>query len=346
MDKKRVLLVTGGGGFLGKAIVRSLVAKGERVRSFSRRPYPELEQIGVSHICGDLADPNDVKLACQGVEAVFHVAARPGVWGQYADFFEPNVSGTLNVISACKAAGVKRLIYTSSPSVVFDGGDMEGVNESVPYPSHYEAHYPMTKAMAEQAVLKAAREGLPAVALRPHLIWGPGDNHLAPRLLARADKLRRVGKGTNKVDTIYIDNAAQAHILAEKRLSENPDFSGRTYFISQDDPIPLWQMVDHILAAGGRSPVTKTISPGMAWFAGAMCELVYYLLGKKSEPPMTRFVARELATSHWFNIEAAKRDLGYRPTVSTEEGLRRLAAWLKEKGMHQQINLYQSGNKS
>lgn len=331
MSKQRIVLVTGGGGFLGGAIVKMLVAQGERVRSFSRRPYPELERLGVSHTRGDLADEADVKRACEGVEAVFHVAARPGVWGKYADYYQTNVLGTLNVINACKACGVRRLIYTSSPSVVFDGGNMEGVDESVPYPDHYEAHYPRTKAMAEQAVLKAAKDGLHALAIRPHLIWGPGDINFTPRILARADKICRVGDGSNKVDTIYIDNAAQAHILAEKRLAENPELSGRTYFISQDDPIPLWEMVDHILAAGGRPPVTKTISPSMARFAGVVCEMIYHLLGKSEEPPMTRFLAREFATSHWFNIEAAKRDLGYRPEISTDEGLRRLAAWLREK---------------
>ena len=179
--------------------------------------------------------------------------------------------GTLNVINACKACGVQRLIYTSSPSVVFDGGDMTGVDESVPYPDHYEAHYPRTKAMAEQAVLKAAKDGLRALAIRPHLIWGPGDNHLTPRLLARADKLRRVGDGSNKVDTIYIDTTPPRLIFwRKKRLAENPELSGRAYFISQDDPIPLWRMVDLIMAAGGRPPVTKTISPSMARFAGAV----------------------------------------------------------------------------
>lgn len=340
MDKQRRVLVTGGGGFLGSAIVRMLLEKGDRVRSFSRRPYPELDRLGVSHICGNLAEARDVERACRGVEAVFHVAALPGVWGKYADYHETNVAGTLNVIAACNACGVKRLIYTSSPSVVFDGGDMEGVDESTPYPSHYEAHYPKTKAMAEQAVLKAAKDGLPAISLRPHLIWGPGDVNFVPRLLSRADKLRRVGDGTNKVDTIYIDNAARAHLLAEKRLSEHPDLSGRTYFISQDEPIELWRMIDHILEAGGRPPVTKTVSPATAWLFGAVGEVVYRLLGKNDEPPMTRFLARELATSHWFNIEAAKRDLGYRPEVGIEEGLRRLKAWLNETG------LAQSGNRS
>lgn len=326
---KRVVLVTGGGGFLGGAIVRRLVERGERVRSFSRGDYPELTQLGVEQVRGDLADAAAVARACEGVEAVFHVAARPGVWGPYEDYYRANTEGTHNVIAACQSAGVARLVYTSSPSVVFDGRDMEGADESAPYPDHYEAHYPRTKALAEQAVLAAGRAGLPVIVLRPHLIWGPGDNHLVPRILARAGRLRRVGDGTNKVDTIYIDNAAHAHVLAEEKLRENPSLSGRVYFISQDEPVPLWEMIDRILAAGGLGPVRKTIAPGAARFAGALCEGIYKLLGIKSEPPMTRFVAGELATSHWFDISAAKRDLGYAPIVSTEEGLARLAQWLQ-----------------
>jgi nucleoside-diphosphate-sugar epimerase len=329
MASNRTVLVTGGGGFLGGAIVRLLVARGERVRTLSRGNYPELERLGVVHFSGDIADGATVRHACEGVEAVFHVAAKPGVWGSYADFYQANVQGTRNVIEACRASGVSHLIYTSSPSVVFDGHDMEGVDESRPYPQHFEAHYPHTKALAEQTVLEAARNGLAALVLRPHLIWGPGDNHLVPRILARASKLRRIGDGKNKVDTIYIDNAAWAHVLAEKSLRENPSLSGRVYFISQDEPIELWRMVDLILAAGGRPPLKKRISPALAWFAGALCEGLYGTLGLKAEPPMTRFVARELATAHWFNIDAAKRDLGYRPQVSTTEGLRRLKEWLE-----------------
>jgi nucleoside-diphosphate-sugar epimerase len=307
-----------------------LAAGGEAVRTYSRSSYPHLSQLGVEQIQGDLGDKQGLVKACRNVEAVFHVAAKPGIWGSYESFYAPNVIGTRNVIEACRLNSVQRLIYTSSPSVIFDGKDMQGIDESVPYPETFHAHYPRTKAQAEQAILDAARSGLPAVALRPHLIWGPGDNHLVPRILARASRLRRVGNGKNLVDTIYIDNAAHAHLLAESALKDNPEISGKTYFISQDCPIALWEMIDLILAAGGKPPVKKSISPSVAYIAGAVCEGLFKFFQIKKEPPMTRFVARELATSHWFNIAAAKKDLGYQPLVSMQEGLRRLAAWIEK----------------
>jgi nucleoside-diphosphate-sugar epimerase len=309
-----------------------LVERQEQVRSFSRSFYPALSRLGVEQVQGDLADAQAVGRACRDIEAVFHVAAKPGIWGPYDAYFRTNVTGTRNVIEACQKNGVARLIYTSSPSVVFDGTDMEAVDESVPYPRAWHSHYPRTKALAEQHVRQAAEQGLPAVVLRPHLIWGPGDNYLAPGILARAGRLRQVGSGAQRVDTIYIDNAAWAHVLAEHQLKANPDLSGRVYFISQDEPIALWQMINHILAAGNKPPVTKKISPALAFCAGALCEMVYSLLRIKTDPPMTRFVARELSTSHWFDITAAKKDLGYRPLVSTSEGLSRLSNWLRMEG--------------
>ncbi len=324
----RSVLVTGGGGFLGGAIVRRLLARGDRVASFSRRSYPQLEALGVAQRQGDLADPAAVDAACRGREVVFHAAARAGVWGSYAEYHRPNVIGTANVIAACRRHGVGALVYTSSPSVVFHGGDMEGVNESVPYPRHYHAAYPRTKALAEELVIRAAREGLAAIILRPHLIWGPGDTHLVPRIIARAERLKRIGRGEKRVDTIYIDNAADAHLLAAERLAAEPGLSGRVYFISQGAPIPLWEMINAILAAAGKPPVTRTVPPWTAWLAGALLEGFYTLCGIRQEPPMTRFVARELATAHWFDISAARRDLGYVPRVSTAKGLERLAAWL------------------
>ncbi|MGA6924761.1 MAG: NAD-dependent epimerase/dehydratase family protein, partial [Desulfosarcina sp.] len=320
------VLVTGGGGFLGNAIVRRLLAAGHGVASFSRRTTPDLDAWGVRQFVGDLANAGAVKDAVRGRDAVFHVAAKTGVWGAHEDFYRANVLGTRHVIAACRSCRVPVLVHTSSPSVVFDGTDMCGADESVPYPRRYHAAYPWTKALAEQAVIAAADHGLKTIVLRPHLIWGPRDNHLVPRILARAGQLRRVGDGGNRVDTIYIDNAARGHLQAMQALETNPAVSGRVYFISDDDPIRLWAMVDRILEAGGKPRLTRGMSPQAAYCIGAALEWVYRFFNLSGEPAMTRFVAKELSTSHWFNITAAKRELGYSAEISIDEGMRRLKA--------------------
>ena len=331
MDMKKVL-VTGGGGFLGKAVVRGLVEKNVDVTSFSRSFYPELDEMGVAQIQGDLTDRDAVVRACRGTDTVFHVAARPGMWGTYDNYYQVNVVGTVHVIEACRQNGVSRLIHTSSPSVVFDDADMEGADESVPYPDAYLGPYPETKAIAEKKVVEAAKSGLPAIILRPHLIWGPEDNHLVPRIISRAKRLKIIGPDDDLVDTIYIDNAADAHILAAEQLAERPELSGNIYFISQDEPVSKWTMVNAFLDAAGLPPVKGRVSARTAYAVGWVCEKIYKTLGIQSEPPMTRFVAKELATSHWFDISRAKQDLGYVPRVSTEEGLERLRVWLADKG--------------
>ena len=307
--------------------MRRLVARGDQVRSFARGEYPKLVKLGVEVRRGDLCDSEAVAAAIQGCERVFHVAALPGVWGAYKDYYRTNVVGTDNVLAACRAQGVKRLVYTSTPSVVHAGGDIEGGDESLPYATKFSAHYPRTKAIAEQSVLRANGEKLCTVALRPHLIWGPGDNHLTPRILARgrANRLRLIGKRPNLIDTVYIDNAADAHILAADRLAPGAACAGKTYFISNGEPMPLAEITNGILAAAGLPPVTRRIPAPLAYAVGALAELVYGLLRITKEPPLTRFVARQLSTAHWFEIGAARRDLGYEPTVSIGEGLRRLA---------------------
>ncbi|MSU77704.1 MAG: NAD-dependent epimerase/dehydratase family protein [Gemmataceae bacterium] len=324
-------LVTGGGGFLGKAIVTRLRARGDSVASFARGDYPELRALGVNVIQGDLGDADAVKRAATGCDIVFHVAAKPGIWGPYEEYYRANVLGTENVVAACRACGISRLVYTSTPSVVFDGKDQEGIDESTPYPEHFHAAYPKTKAMAERFVLQANDSRLATVALRPHLIWGPGDNHLVPRILARAraGMLRRVGWRENRVDCVYIDNAADAHLLAADRLSPGSAVAGKAYFISQGDPWPLWDLVNAILKTADLPPVTRTVPASLAYAVGGMLEMTYRLMGWTSEPRMTRFLARELSTAHWFNITAARRDLGYTPTVSIEEGLQRLRESLR-----------------
>jgi nucleoside-diphosphate-sugar epimerase len=327
-----IALVTGGGGFLGRAIVERLLARGDHVRSFARGEYPELTHMGVETLRGDLTDAEAVKAACRGCEVVIHAAARPGIWGKYKDYYETNVRGTQNIIQACCTQGVTRLVYTSSPSVVFTGGNMEDTDESAPYPPHFHSNYSETKALAEQEVLAANGTELRTLALRPHLIWGPRDPHIVPRLVtrARAGQLCQVGDGANRVDSTYIDNAADAHLLAADALLNNPAAAGRAYFITNGEPRPLWELINRIIGAAGLPPVKRRISRRTARAIGGVFEGVYAVLRIRVEPRMTRFLVDELATSHWFNLTAARRELGYEPRVSIDEGLQRLAAWFRE----------------
>ena len=320
------VLVTGGNGFLGKVLVHQLLEQGDSVHTLQRSATPDLKEAGVTCFQGDLADPEIVMTAAKGCDVVYHVAAKAGVWGRYLDFHRANIVGTENVLTACRELGITRLVYTSSPSVVFDGKDESGIDESTPYPTRYLADYPRTKAIAEAKVLNANNASLATVALRPHLIWGPGDHHLFPRLVqkSRAGRLRRVGHGNNLVDTTYVDNAADAHRLAAKALFPGSAASGKAYFISNGEPMSLWELIDRMLACANEPPVHRRIGARAAYWIGWLMELGYHLTGTESEPPMTRFVARQLATEHWFRLEAARRDLGYVPRVTITEGLRRL----------------------
>ncbi|NLS96058.1 MAG: NAD-dependent epimerase/dehydratase family protein [Planctomycetaceae bacterium] len=320
-------LVTGAGGFLGLYIVERLVARGNAVRAFCRGSYPELDRLGVETIRGDIRNRNETIAACQGVDTVFHVAALAGISMRWSDFYEINVLGTRHVVEGCRTHGVGRLVYTSSPSVTFDGSDQEGVDESAPYPERFLAHYPHTKAIAEREVLEAnGSDGFLTCALRPHLIWGPRDRHLIPRLLARArsGRLRRVGDGKNLVDMIYVENAAEAHLQAADALTDGSPVGGRAYFLSQGEPVNCWDWINDILALAGIPPVNKSISASAAHRVGAVLEGIYRVLGLRGEPPMTRFLAAQLSTHHYFDVTRAREDFGYNPRVSTVEGMRRL----------------------
>lgn len=330
MNKKKVL-VTGGGGFLGKAIIKKLIQKNFYVKSFSRQYYSELNDLGVDQIQGNLLDLNKIIDACKECKLVFHVAAKAGIWGAWDDFFNVNVIGTKNVITACKENNIPRLIYTSSPSVVFDGKDMEGANESIPYPEKFEGYYSETKAIAEKIVRKESCQDLQTIILRPHLIWGPEDNHLVPGIIKRARSLKKVGRTDDLVDTIYVENAADAHILAAEKLQSNPSLSGNIYFISQDNPVSKWKMANEFLKAANLPPIKGMVSARTAYFAGSIFEFIYKTFNIKKDPPMTKFVAKELATSHWFDISKAKKELGYIPKVSIEQGLEQLKKWFEKQ---------------
>ncbi len=320
------VLVTGGTGFLGSAIVRMLIAKGHITRSFSRGDYPHLRAAGMDIQRGDLTDMEALRQAASDCDAVIHTAAKAGVWGPAEDYERTNVQGTRNVIQVCRELQIRRLVYTSSPSVVFTGGDEDGIDESTPYAQRFLADYPRTKTLAEQAVLAANDLELTTLALRPHLIWGPGDPHLVPRVLsrARAGKLALVGNGSNLVDSTYVENAALAHLLALDKLAPEATCAGKAYFISNGEPLAMETLLNHILSAANLPPITRYIQPQLAYAAGAILEMVYRRLWPQHEPIMTRFLARQLATSHWFQLDRARQDLGYQPPINLDEGFQRL----------------------
>ncbi len=330
-------LVTGGGGFLGRYIVEQLVARGDRVTTFSRGSYPELAALGARQVRGDLRDLRAITAACRGgngppVDVVYHVAARAGLWGPFDDFYEANVTGTDNVIEACRATGVRKLVYTSSPSVIFDGTDQRNVDESMPYPNHYESPYPETKAIGEQRVLAANSSALLTTSLRPHLIFGPRDNHLLPSLIARARKGRvpQVGDGTNMVDLTYVEDAAQAHLQAADALEPGSPVAGSVYFISQGEPVVLWPWISDFLARLGLPPIRIRIPLGLARGAGGLLVAIYRSLRLRGEPPLTPFLASELAQDHYYDISRARRDFGYCPRFTMAQSTERTLAALTE----------------
>lgn len=326
------VFITGASGFIGGKLAERLLNEGRPVRVLARRPLPALEKLGAKIIPGELHDATALRQGCERAGTVFHVAGRVGVWGPPADFFRVNVGGTANVIAACRATGVPRLIHTSSPSVVYSGGDLAGVDESAPLCTHAPSAYPTSKAEAERLVRAAHSSELATVSLRPHLVWGPGDKNLIPRILklARQGRLKIIGTGRNKVDLTHLTNVVDAHLLAEQALSKSnllgyscsgpTAVGGRAFFITNGEPVVLWEWINELLRGVGVPEITQRVSLNAAGFAGGCLEVLWRILPLKGEPPMTRFVAKEMATDHWFDISAARRDLGYAPRITMAAG--------------------------
>ncbi len=330
------ILVTGGGGFLGKHIAMRLDQLGHEVTILGRQKYPFFTE-NINCIQADLRNKKEIMDSCQNIDAVFHSGALTGIWGTNNEFYETNVKGTENILEACLQNKVSKLVYTSSPSVVFNQKDLINADETVPYAKRFLCEYPKTKAIAEQLVLNAnGKNDLVTVALRPHLIWGPEDPHLIPRIIDRAkkNKLIQVGEGKNLVDIIYIDNAVEGHIQAFNALNSKSQIAGESYFISDGKPVNLWEWIKILLKYLGLPPVQKKISFKLGYNLGWLLEKFYGIFRIQSEPRMTRFLASQLAHSHYFNINKAKKDFSYKPLVSNEEGMKRVVKYFKEHSIN------------
>lgn len=321
------VIVTGASGFVGSALVKSLISGGHDVVGISRRPPTGISSRNFSHAAIDLASADNFPTGVfQGVEAVFHTAAKVSMWGRYADFYRTNVLGTKALLKGAQDAGVKKFIYTSSPSVVANGCNLRGVDETQPIPAHHEAFYPATKALAERMVLAANGQAIKTLALRPHLIFGPGDMNLIPTVIskARSGRLKRIGEAECLADFTYIDDCVTAHVLALDALDKNPSAAGRPYFISQGSPVSLWRWIDLVLAMHGLAPLNRRVSKPSALFAARLMETIARFV-PFFEPALTRFLVSEMSTDHYFDISAARRELGYEPSCSVIEALGRTA---------------------
>jgi nucleoside-diphosphate-sugar epimerase len=324
--------VTGGGGFVGRYVVEALIARGHEVGSIGRAARPELERLGVRALQADVRDTDALASAFRGCEAVVHAAAKTGVWGPRREFVEANVEGTRSVLEACRRAGVARLVYTSSPSVVFAGRDHVRAGPELGYARRHLCAYSETKAEAEREVLAAhGREGLATCALRPHLVFGPRDPHLVPRLVERArrGRLAVVGDGENEVTLCYAENAAWAHLLALEALEPGAAHAGKAWFVGQEHPVRLWDWIAELLQRLHLPPPRRRVPLPVAYAAGAALEAAHAALGLEREPAMTRFVALQLARSHSYDMEPARRAFGYRERVGDAEAMERLVAWIQ-----------------
>lgn len=286
-------------------------------------------RLDVEQVRGDVRDAAVVHRAVEGCDAVVHAAARVGIVGSWEDFRSVNVDGTANVVAAAREHGVSRVVHVSTPSVSHAGHSLVGAGADPPVTGRTNAHYAESKAIAERLALGAAGEALPLVAIRPHLVWGPGDTQLVGRIVerARAGRLALVGGGTALIDTTYLDNGASALVAALDAAVPGAACIGRAYVIANGEPRPVRELVEGILRAAGVEASPRVVPLKVATGVGAVVERVWGRWRPDEEPPLTRFLAEQLGTAHWFDPRPARTDLGWEPSVSIDEGLERLAAW-------------------
>jgi len=323
------VLVTGGSSLLARHTAETLIERGDDVVLLQRHEA----DVDTEQVLGDIRDTDLVVSAAEGCDAIIHAAAKVGVVGRWDEYRSINVDGTSAVLAAALVNGVSRLVHVSTPSVAHAGDSLVGEAATAPVTGRRGAFYAESKAIGEQLVLSAAGDELPIVVIRPHLVWGPGDTQLVGRIVARAraGRLALVGSGAALVDTTYIDGAASALVAALDAAVPGAACVGRAYVIANGEPRPIRELVLGICAAAGLDIQPREVPRSIALAAGSAVERIWQVgarLGRvKTEPPLTHFLAEQLGTAHWFDPRPAHDDLGWSPTVSIDEGLRRLAAW-------------------
>ena len=315
------VLATGASGFLGRAVVRALQDAGHDVRTLQRRPSGVP---GADDRLGSVTDPDATAAAVEGVDAIVHLAAKVSLAGDPGEFRAVNVEGTRTLLDAAAAAGVTRTVHVSSPSVAHAGHALAGVGAEPADPVGARGEYARTKAEAELLALSRAGESASLVAIRPHLVWGPGDTQLIARVVdrARRGRLPLLNGGTALIDSTYVDNAASGIVAALERVD---DVSGRAYVLTNGEPRPVGDLLAGICRASGVRPPRFSVPAGVARAAGGLVERVWAVRPGADEPPMTRFLAEQLSTAHWFDQTEIRRDLRWTPAVLLDEGLRRLS---------------------
>lgn len=328
------VLITGGSSLMGVALAQDLAGRGDQIRCFQRRPVDALAGVdGIEQQLGDLSNPADLAVAVADCAAVVHLAAKVGIVGSRDDFVAVNVTGTSNLLDAARRAGVEKFVHVSSPSVAHDGTPIVGGLADSPITSHPGAWYSETKAISENLALAANSDAFSVVAIRPHLVWGPGDTQLVGRIIerARSGRLALVGGGRALVDTTYIDNARSALSAALDAVEPGAVCAGRSYVIANGEPRPVSELVRGICAAADVPFEPREVPLGAARAVGSLIERIWPRFRPDDEPPLTRFVADQLGTAHWFDPRPARVDLGWEPTVSIDDGLSRLADWFSQQ---------------
>lgn len=322
------VLVTGATSLIGRAAVERLVARGDDVTVLQRRPSG---LAGVGEVLGAIDDRVVLGQACDGQDAVIHLAAKVGVTGTWGEYERANVHGTQRLLEAARGAGAGRFVHVSSPSVAHAGHALVGEGAGPADPTATRGHYATSKATAEVSALAASGADMPVVAIRPHLVWGPGDTQLVGRIVERArqGRLALVGSGTALIDTTYLDNAADALVAA---LDRAPQLGGRAFVVSNGEPRTVAELVGRIVGAAGIAWRTRRVPTAVAKAGGSVAERIWDRTGRTDDPPMTSFLAEQLSTAHWFDQRATRAALAWEPAVPLAEGFERLAAWYALSG--------------